>query len=229
MSTLLAFFKICAEHFFSVSQAKAFDRQTSVLHYLVSIVQKNDEDVLKLSEDFIPVKAAERVAVDMLSQQLKEMTNGIKLVKQVVKKYASDKGIKAEESPEDELLSATSMGRFSLSAASKLQSLSNEFESAKKNFADLLQFFGEDSTMTPEAFFCTVNTFVSMFDQTRIELKRKEDAKVSVLIKHVYFVMKVFAKLMFCCVVSLHGLQERKMRIEEKRKSRKQAAENSIS
>ena len=48
-----------------------------MLHYLVSIVQKNDEDVMKLSEDFVPVKAAERVSMDMLAQQLKEMEKGI--------------------------------------------------------------------------------------------------------------------------------------------------------
>lgn len=167
-------------------QAKAFDRQTSVLHYLVSIVSKNDEDVLKISEDFVPVKAAERVAVDMLSQQLKELTNGIHLIKEMAKKYtfqrdSADAGAE-DETPEDELLSATPMGKFSLSAESKITSLTKEFAEAKVNFADLLEFFGEDSNLTPEAFFCTINTFVSMFDQTYKELKRKEEAKVSCIV-----------------------------------------------
>lgn len=165
----------------SYSQAKAFDRQTSVLHYLVSIVQKNDEDVLKLSEDFVPVKAAERVAVDMISQQLREMSNGIKLVKKTAIKYVPDASCPMDEdddTAEEELLGATPIGKFSLSAESKIKSLSNEFDSAKSNFADLLEFFGEDSGMTPEAFFRTVNSFVSMFDQTRDELLRKQEAKV---------------------------------------------------
>ena len=178
-------------------QAKAFDRQTSVLHYLVSIVSKNDEDVLKLSEDFVPVKAAERVAVDMLSQQLKELTNGIELIKDMAKKYAPQNdavdGEVEDEIPEDELLGATPMGKFSLSAESKITSLTKEFAEAKVNFADLLEFFGEDANLTPEAFFCTINTFVTMFDQTYKELKRKEEAK------------------------------ERKKRIEEKRKLREEA------
>ena len=153
-----------------------------MLHYLVSIVQKNDEDVLKLSEDFVPVKAAERVAMEMLAQQLKEMEKGIKLVKDVVKRHlpetvAPTDGM-PDEMPEDELLGATPMGRFALSAASKIHSLSIKFDEAKGNFAELLQFFGEDKLMTPEAFFCTINTFVSMFDQTHKELKRKQEAKV---------------------------------------------------
>lgn len=170
-----------------------------MLHYLVSIVSKNDEDVLQLSEDFVPVKAAERVAVDMLAQQLKELTKGIDLIKEMAKKYAHqndcvDGEEVDEETPEDELLSSTAMGKFSLSAESKITSLTKEFAEAKVNFADLLEFFGEDPNLTPEAFFCTINTFVSMFDQTYKELKRKEEAK------------------------------ERKKRIEEKKKIREEAA-----
>ena len=157
-----------------------------MLHYLVSIVQKNDEDVLKLSEDFGPVKAAERVAMDMLALQLKEMMKGVDLVKAVVKRHSP------EDEVEEEVLGATPMGKFALSAASKITSLALEFDDAKTNFADVVQFFGEDTSMTPEAFFCTINTFVSMFDQTHKELKRKEEAK------------------------------ERKKRIEEKRKLREE-------
>lgn len=143
------------------------------------------------------MKAAERVAVDMLSQQIKELTNGIELIKEMAKKYAPQNEsteIDAEEDiREDELLSATPMGKFSLSAESKITSLTKNFAEAKVYFADLLEFFGEDLNLTPEAFFCTINTFVSMFDQTYKELKRKEEAK------------------------------ERKKRIEEKRKLREEA------
>ncbi|KAL3782204.1 hypothetical protein HJC23_001024 [Cyclotella cryptica] len=192
---------ITLDSLLKLAEAKAFDRQTSVLHYLVSIVSKNDEDVLRLSEDFGPVKAAERVAVDMLSQQLKELSNGIKLVKKMAKKYSPNQDLADEETndatPEDELLSATPMGKFSLSAESLITSLTNEFDGAKNSFADLLEFFGEDASLTPEAFFCTINTFVSMFDQTYKDLNRKEEAK------------------------------ERKKRIEEKRKLREEAASKS--
>ena len=193
---------ITLDSLLKLAEAKAFDRQTSVLHYLVSIVQKNDEDVLKVSEDFVPVKAAERVAMDMLAQQLKEMDKGAQLVKDVVKRHLpsliqfmrTDSVPTDEETPEDELLGASPMGRFSLGASSKIQSLSKEFNDAKSNFIDLLEFFGEDGTMTPEAFFCTINTFVSMFDQTHKELMRKQEAR------------------------------ERKKRIDEKRKLREQEA-----
>jgi len=169
---------ITLDSLLKLAEAKAFDRQTSVLHYLVSIVQKNDEDVLKLSEDFVPVKEAERVAMDMLEKELKDLEKGVELLKNVVMRHLPpDLAAPADETPEDELLDATAMGKFSLSAMSKIQSLCYEFANAKSNFSDLLQFFGEDMAMTPEAFFCTINTFVSMFDRTHKELKRKEEAK----------------------------------------------------
>jgi hypothetical protein len=168
---------ITLDSLLKLAEAKAFDRQTSVLHYLVSIVQKNDADVLKLSEDFAPVKAAERVAMDMLSSEIKKMSHGIEKLQTVVKRNIPESCDSGSEREEDELLDITPMGRFSVSASSKIQSLSNEFEDAKSSFADLLKFFGEDSSLSPEAFFCTINTFASMFDQTHKELVRKEEAK----------------------------------------------------
>jgi len=147
------------------------------LHYLVSIVQKNDEDVLNLSQDFVPVKAAERVATDMLASQLKEMQSGVRVVKDVVKRNLPADTPCDETSSEEEILNSTSMGKFSISATSQILSLANEFGKAKGNFSNLLQFFGEDNTMSPEAFFCTINTFVSMFENTHKELVRREEAK----------------------------------------------------
>lgn len=117
----------------------------------------------------------------MLNQQLKEMKNGIKHVKKTALKFTPNPTCpmdEAPDTPEDDLLELSQMGKFSLSAEAKIKSLSNEFDNAKSNFSDLLDFFGEDSTMSPEAFFSTINSFVSMFNQTRDELRRKEEAKV---------------------------------------------------
>lgn len=179
--------------------------------------------MLKLSEDFVPVKAAERVAMEMLAQQLREMEKGIKSLKDVVMRHLPESVDASGDTPEDELLDTTPMGKFSLSAASKVQSLSNEFADAKKSFTDLLQFFGEDTTMTPEAFFCTINTFVSMFDQTHKELKRKEEAKVKCLVVSCLDAQSnlnlTFHDFIATPISSSH-LKERKKRIEEKRKLR---------
>jgi hypothetical protein len=134
------------------------DHKTTMLHYLILILQKNDEDVLKLSEDFLPVKAAERVSMHVLDQQLREMEKGIESVKDVLTRHLIDH-------PLDE----TQMTQFSLSAESKIQSLIDGFTNAKMNFANLLQFFGEVKSMTSEEFFRAIDNFVSMFDRTHEE------------------------------------------------------------
>lgn len=132
-----------------------------------------------MSDDFVPVKAAERVSMEMLAQQLKELQQGIELVKAVAMRHLPESFTVTDDLLDNEILGATSMGQFALSAASTIETLSNDFTDVKNSFADLLQFFGEESTMSPEVFFCTINTFVSLFDHTHKELKRKEEAKVS--------------------------------------------------
>ena len=169
---------ITLDSLLKLAEAKAFDRQTSVLHYLVSILQKNDEDVLRLAEDFVPVKAAERVSMDMIAQQLREMETGVGLVTDVAKRHLIETPVDST-TPVDDLVRLTAMGQFSFNAESTIQTLIIEFADVKNQFVELLQFFGEDSAVTPEQFFCTINSIVSVFDHTHKELKRKEEAKVS--------------------------------------------------
>ena len=149
-----------------------------MLYYLVSIVKQNDEDVLKLSKDLLPVKAAERVSMDMLDQQLREMDNRNELVKTVVKRHMIKSRLD-NKTQVNESSVGMDMHKFYFNAASEIEALVQELADVKTQFANLLQFFGEDTNMIPEKVFCTINTFVSLFDQTHNELKRNEGAKVS--------------------------------------------------
>lgn len=138
---------------------------------------------MRLAEDFVPVKAAERVSMDMIAQQLREMEKGVGSVMDVAKRHLIETPVD-RTTPVDDLIRLTAMGQFSFNAESTIQTLIIEFDDVKKQFAELLQFFGEDTTVTPEQFFCTINSIVSVFDHTHKELKRKEEAKVS---KFVFF------------------------------------------
>ena len=147
---------ITLDSLLKLAEAKAFDRQTSVLSYLVSILQKNDEDVLRFVEDFVSVKSAERVSMDMIAMQLRDMEKGVQSVMHVTKRHLIQTQVDR----------STDMGQFSLKAESTIQSLIIEVAEVEKQFAELLQFFGEDSTVTPEQFFSTINNIVSVFDHT---------------------------------------------------------------
>lgn len=65
------------------------------------------------------------------------------------------------------MLNIILMGQFAISAASEIQSLTKEFDDARSSFSDLLRYYGEDSSMSPQAFFCTINAFVR-YDAQRV-------------------------------------------------------------
>lgn len=151
-----------------ISQAIAFNKRTSVLQYLVSIIVKNDKDILHVSEDFMPVRATKKNVLATISDQLADLRNGIELVNKMVKEYSPGTGN-----------IATEMAYFSKTAESRVRQAAERFNEANSNFANLLGFFGEEDIIKPEAFFSTINKFVYMVDETSKEISRKEKIMVS--------------------------------------------------
>ena len=157
----------------SFLQAKAFDKETSALHYLVSIAQKNDEDVLKISQDFIPLKSAERVSIEALDEQMKKMNESMELVKGMLKKYPQIRG-EGDVTSAAEVTKGTTMDQFFSRAVPKILSMSEELTHVKSNFKELLQYFGECEKTTPKDFFCIINKFAGALEQARKDLRTKE-------------------------------------------------------
>ena len=57
-----------------LQSAKAFDRKTSVLQYVVTLVHRNDPDCLKFPEDFASIGEAARLTLDTIMAE----KNGIR-------------------------------------------------------------------------------------------------------------------------------------------------------
>lgn len=55
-------------------QAKAFDKRTSVLFYLVKLVKENDEGLLKFTEDIPTVSEVSGQMIDSLFGDLKQLS-----------------------------------------------------------------------------------------------------------------------------------------------------------
>merc|ERR1719352_518938 len=56
-----------------LDEAKAFDKKTSVLFYLVKLVKQNDASLLKISEDVAHVSQVEGLMIDSIHEDLKQM------------------------------------------------------------------------------------------------------------------------------------------------------------
>jgi len=72
------------ESLLKLNQAKAFDRKTSILHYLVMLVKRNDESLLKFKEDISSVVKAEKVAYDQtVVHEIKKLEKELESVESI--------------------------------------------------------------------------------------------------------------------------------------------------
>lgn len=173
-----------------LSEAKAFDKKTSVLHYVVRLVQRNDESLLDVAKDIVHTKDAELVVLDSLCNDMKALKDELVPVLETVKKQADgleEKGelkqMTAKELREqrsiirnvanvpqynkaDNLTGRTSMERFAINARESIDDAVGYTENVKEKFLKLLEYFGEDAGMQSNDFFGILTKFMAEFDKT---------------------------------------------------------------
>jgi len=160
---------ITLDSLLKLHEAKAFDKKTSVLHYLVSIIEKNDKEVLNVSEDLLPALKAERIVADALTKSLGDLVKGLERLKMTMAKHTS--------SETDNEANLCSMEMFVQQADGELKRLSGELDASKDAFADLLRYFGENQGMAVNEFFSTLTRFIAMFESARADVRRIQDGK----------------------------------------------------
>jgi len=180
-------------------QAKAFDKKTTFLHYIVLIVRRNNELLLNFKDDIGAVFQADKVYWDQCVSDLEEVENQLENVRRIAlyqarqamiyrlrrkKKDDDEESLSDEEASlsleeEVEALRATDIGLFTLSAIKYVSGLRDKVEETKTKFARLLEYFGEDEgTMQPHDLFNIIVSFSRDFEKAKEEVfaneKRKE-------------------------------------------------------
>lgn len=183
-------------------QAKAFDKKTSVLHYLVRLVKRNDEELLSVLDDLGHVKEAELVILDSLLSEIKVLKEEIEPIHETVKAQAE----KLEESGQlvqmslrelkeqrttirnidkipqynkmDHHTGRTPMERFVLHSEAQIDAALAFTDSVKQKFSELLEYFGEDEGMASNDFFGTMTRFFQEFQKAIEHVSREEKRKV---------------------------------------------------
>lgn len=187
-----------------VSQAKAFDKKTSVLHYLVKLMKQNDESLLRVRDDLGHVKDAELVVLDSLCADIKALKDEIEPVRVTVTAEAqrleeagqlvqlSLKELSEQRTSVRTIASVpqynkidhhtgrTPMERFVLNAASRIDEALAFTDKVKEKFAKLLEYFGEDGNMASNDFFGTMNQFLGDFAKAVEQIDIEDKAKVGV-------------------------------------------------
>ena len=188
-----------------LNQAKAFDKKTTFLHYIILIVQRNNELLLNFKDDLPTVFASEKIFWDQCVSDLEEVENQLENVRKMALYQAhqaqsyrvrrkskredpdeslsdADEGLTLEE--EVEALRSTPIGLFTLGAIKYVSALRDKVESTKIMYARVLEYFGEEEKqLQPHELFSIIVSFSRDFDKAKEQvfanerLKQREERK----------------------------------------------------
>jgi Formin Homology 2 Domain len=185
-------------------QAKAFDKKTSVLHYVVKLVKKNDDALLSFENDIVHVIPAENVLLDSLVGEVKAISEELDSVLEIVQEEAEkleEAGALQKMSLSDlaeqrtmvhhigsvpqfnkisHLTGRTSMERFTLNAKVACDQAAESIDNVKKKYAMVLGYFGEDENMATSDFFGILRRFITEWNKATDQVEKIEKAEVSV-------------------------------------------------
>lgn len=189
------------ESLLKLNQAKAFDKKTTFLHYIIVIVKRNDEELLTFKDDLSAVFLAGKIYWDQCILDLEEAEDQLENLRMVALKQArqmrpewvnkrrgkkvsdncsiSDESISLEE--EVSMLRSTDIGCFTLSAIKEISALREKVEKTQRTYRKLLEYFGEDEKggMQTHELFEIIVTFSRNFDSALKEVEATEKEKVS--------------------------------------------------
>mmetsp|Transcript_7630 Transcript_7630/g.18798 ORF Transcript_7630/g.18798 Transcript_7630/m.18798 type:complete len:1319 (+) Transcript_7630:555-4511(+) len=167
-----------------LSQAKAFDKKTTFLHYVILILERNNELLLKFYDDIPTVLEAENIFWDQCQQDLEEVENQLENVRRISlheAKSINNQPMFAKTSDDDSLgemeltleeevvsLRATQTGQFTLGAIKQVSALRERIERTKAKCVRLKQYFGVTSETTePQEIFSVFVKFTTEFKKAK--------------------------------------------------------------
>ena len=170
-----------------LNQAKAFDKKTTFLHYIVLIVQRNNDLLLNFVDDLPTVPKADKIYWDQCLSDLEEVENQLENVRRISLHEARNKKLKVSQDThrdddsladmdmtleeEVEALRSTRTGLFTLSAIKQVSALRDQVEVTGRKFMRLLAYFGEDDKkIQPHVLFNIFSVFCRDFTKAKEEV-----------------------------------------------------------
>ena len=187
-----------------LDEAKAFDKKTSVLQYLVKLVKTNDSDLLNVREEIPSLGTAENIVVDGLVNELNQLNKQLQKVKETataegdrvregkshvrttsalekLRRQKSKIKVVEEVSMYNKAESYTqiAMEKFAKYAEDRTNETFSRIEAVQENFKAVLTYFGENPSLSTTDFFGTLNKFIAAFDIALEHVKRIEEREIA--------------------------------------------------
>ncbi|GAX20383.1 diaphanous 3 [Fistulifera solaris] len=181
-----------------LKQAKAFDKKTTFLEYVIRIVNRNNELLLRFEDDIPTVFKADKVSWEQCIGDLEEVENQLENVRRMAlyqARHTHAYGLKKKNTKDDdeslsdaeeefsleeevEALKSTQVGMFTLSAIKYISALRDKIEETKFKFSSLLEYFGEENkNKQPHEIFSTFVKFCRDFEQAKEHVFSEEKKK----------------------------------------------------
>lgn len=157
-----------------MTSTKDAENKTTLLHYLVDVIEEKFADILSFSEEVLHVDRASRVSMDTIQKTLKQMDSSIKNLETDLK------NAKAAISDEDKFLEV--MGNFAREARDQCDVLVRMGKKMESVYHELSEYFVFDpQKYTLDEFFTDVKTFKDSFNVSfcLLFLMMKHSDKVS--------------------------------------------------
>lgn len=152
-----------------LQSAKAYDKKTTVLQYVITLIFRSDEDILKFPEELKHVSEAARLSFDIIASEKNALRT----------EFATNLNIVEDICNNDTDSDTNAMLDFLTKADQQCTELERGFDKAKEKFSGVLVYFGEDANMTSQDFFSTLFKFIQEFIAVRdtVDRMRKLEQK----------------------------------------------------
>ncbi|XP_028016975.2 disheveled-associated activator of morphogenesis 2 isoform X2 [Eptesicus fuscus] len=151
----------------------SIDRNISLLHYLIMILEKHFPDILNMPSELQHLPEAAKVNLAELEKEIGNLRKGLRAV-EVELEYQK----RQAREPNDKFVPV--MSDFITVSSFSFSELEDQLSEARDKFSKALVHFGEqDSKMQPDEFFGIFDTFLQAFSEARQDLeamrRRKEE------------------------------------------------------
>lgn len=151
----------------------SIDRNISLLHYLIMILEKHFPDILNMPSELQHLPEAAKVNLAELEKEVGNLRRGLRAV-EVELEYQK----RQVREPNDKFVPV--MSDFITVSSFSFSELEDQLNEARAKFSKALTHFGEhDSKMQPDEFFGIFDTFLQAFSEARQDLetmrRRKEE------------------------------------------------------
>lgn len=151
---------------------QAFDKKTTVMTYLVRLLQRQHPETLLFKADLMSITDASQISWVSIIDELTSLDCRVVGATKISKKsgvMSSTAILKSEDTD----FSGLSYSDFLCKASRFIASTRVEMNRVSEKFKSVLAYFGEDPNLETEVFFQSLHQFSLIFEQAVQEVKRQ--------------------------------------------------------